>query len=248
MRAPRTTIEGGYSVKYKLTAFLSALTLGLLFSTITNATVIGAGGGDLQQSWGKDNTQTYGQLITVPTENVLDSFSFWLGRTSTNFPDPSEPSLSFRAYVYAWDGGMSHAVGPALYTSGVMTHNATPATPFTEYMINTGGLSLATGDMYALFFSTSGLAGTGRIQWEAATADEYPGGSFIFQNNGEDTSQWTTSSWAESSGVDLRFEAVFSGAVPEPSTWMMLITGLLVLGIASLQARRNGAAALPTRR
>ena len=101
-------------------------------------TTIGASGGSFVQSWGKDagtpNTQTYGQTITVPTDYVLTSFSFWLGRTSTNFPDPSDPSLSFMAYVYAWNEGLSMATGAALYTSGAVTHNATPATPFTEYM------------------------------------------------------------------------------------------------------------------
>ncbi len=125
-------------------------------------TTIGAGGGGFVQSWGKDNTQTYGQTITTPTDNILNSFSFWLGRTSTNYPDPSEPSLDFMAYVYAWDGTASHATGPALYTSGVFTHNATPATPFTKYTFTTGGLSLTTGSVYALFLSTSGLAGDRR--------------------------------------------------------------------------------------
>jgi hypothetical protein len=205
-------------------------------------TTIGAGGGGLIQSWGKDNTQTYGQTITTPSDNILNSFSFWLGRTSTNFPDPSNPSLSFMGYVYEWSEAMSHAVGPALYTSGVFTHDATPATPFTEYTFNTGGLSLTTGSTYALFLSTSGLAGSGRIQWESATGDEYAGGHFIFLNNGENTSAWTTDGWS-SQPSDLHFEATFAGVsttVPEPSTWVMLVTGLLALGVVAMRRRRNG--------
>jgi hypothetical protein len=206
-------------------------------------TTVGAGGGSFVQSWGKDattaNTQTYGQSVTVPLDNILNSFSFWLGPTSTNFPDPANPSLSFMAYVYAFDAGSSHAVGPALYTSSVYTYNATPTSAFTEYTFNTGGLSLNTGDLYALFLSTSGLSGTGHIQWEAATSDEYAGGNFIFQNNGEDVSSWTTDPWGTGYASDLHFEATFgpSAGVPEPSAWMLLVAGLLGLGMAARRRR-----------
>lgn len=210
----------------------------------TAQTTIGAGGGDFVQSWGKDNTQTYGQTITTPTDNVLTSFSFWLGRTSTNYPDPSNPSLSFMAYVYAWGGSM--ATGSALYSSGVVTHNATPETPFTKYTFTTGGLSLVPGNMYALFLSTSGLAGTGRIQWEASELEDYAGGNFIFMNNGENTADWTTTAWSSGFASDVRFEATFEGTggpvVPEPATWIMMVTGLMALGLAAQRRRRDGIA------
>ena len=230
-----------HSTSFTLAAAV-ALAIGIAGPAAAQTT-IGAGGGGFIQSWGKDNTQTYGQTITTPTDNILNSFSFWLGRTSTNYPDPSEPSLDFMAYVYAWDGGASHATGPALYTSSVFTHNATPATPFTEYTFNTGGLSLTTGSVYALFLSTSGLAGSGRIQWEA-TGEEYAGGNFVFLNNGENTSAWTTDEWSVYAS-DLHFEANFAGVsttVPEPSTWLMLVTGLLALGVVAMRRRRDGGA------
>lgn len=203
-------------------------------------TTIGASGGDTIQSWGKDNTQTYGQTITTPTDNILNSFSFWLGPTSTNYTSPTNPSLNFQAYVYQWDASLGHAVGPSLYTSGVMTYNATPSSPFAEYAFNTGGLSLTSGDMYTLFLSTSGLTGTGRIQWEAATGDEYAGGNFVFLNNGEDQSQWTSSEWASGMVSDLHFSASFGNAnnvVPEPRTWILLASGLVGLLFGPLRSR-----------
>lgn len=203
-------------------------------------TTIGAGGGDLVQSWGKDNTQTYGQTITTPTDNILNSFSFWLGPTSTNYPVPADPSLMFQAYVYQWDASLGHAIGPALYSSGVMTYNATPTSPFTEYAFNTGGLTLTSGDMYTLFLSTSGLTGTGRIQWEAATSNEYAGGSFMYLNNGEDQSQWTSTAWAVGVVDDLHFNASFGNAnnvVPEPRTWLLLASGLVGLLFGPLRSK-----------
>ncbi len=60
-------------------------------------TTIGASGGSFVQSWGEDagtpNTQTYGQTITVPTDYVLTSFSFSLGRRP-----PTSPICRTRAF------------------------------------------------------------------------------------------------------------------------------------------------------
>ena len=86
--------------KDKFRALFPIIVLGLFVSSAANATVISAGGGSFVQSFGKDSgtpdTQTYGQSITVPTDNVLDSFSFWLGKTSTTFPAPTTRSARAR--------------------------------------------------------------------------------------------------------------------------------------------------------
>ncbi len=228
---------------YRVLRFVAVLALGLVVPASAGASTISAGGGSFVQSWGKDagnpNTQTYGQTITAPADSVLTDFSFWLGRTSTNFPVPTDPSLDFMAYVYSWNEGLSMAEGPALFTSGVFTHNASTSTPFTQYTFVTGGLALTPGNTYALFLSTSGLAGLGHVQWEAATLDEYAGGHFIFLNNGEDTGQWTTAVWGSGIASDLHFEANFSDrSVPEPTTLLLLGTGFGVAFVRrKIQAR-----------
>ena len=91
-------------MKNKLIGLLSSLVLGVSIATTANATLISAGGGSFIQSWGRSaghpDTQTYGQTITTPSDNVLDSFSFWLAPTSRRFPIRRTPaSHSWPTYI-----------------------------------------------------------------------------------------------------------------------------------------------------
>ena len=80
----------------------------------------------------------------------------------------------------------------------------TPAAAQTTIGAGGGGIIQSWGNVYALFLSTLGLSGTGRIQWETATSDEYGGGTSVFLNNGENTADWTTSPWASYEGPAIR--------------------------------------------
>ena len=170
-------------------------------------------------------TATYGQTVTVPaTDTTLGSFTFYV-QLPTN--------LIFRGEVYAWDPSTGNpanftsgnATGPALYESGPM-HTASYNSGFGPYepiTFNTGGIPVTAGAQYVLFFTisrdyaanapTAGIPGFAGI----TATDTYPGGDFVFLNNGGDTSQWTTTPWSNLVGLgadDLAFTASFS---PLPS-------------------------------
>jgi Pentapeptide repeats (8 copies) len=173
------------------------------------------------QSFGYQDTATYGQTVTVPaTDTKLDSFTFYMKQPT---------GLLFRGEVYAWDNTANHATGSALYESSA-THT-TDSTVFQPITFNTGGINLTAGAHYVLFATISkdyaADAGAGRGPWGAITTDAYSGGDFFYVNNRGDTSQWTSGPWNRASGCqphtafcladDLAFKASFSSAPPTQS-------------------------------
>lgn len=210
------------------------VTLAMAFASgVAAQTTIGAPGGAEVRTWGVGNTPIYGQTITTPTDNLLDQFSFWLGRTSPLSSTPT-PSIDFKAYVYGWSDAMGKATGSALYTSALVNHSTTTSGAFSRYDFNVGGLSLVSGQKYVLFIETVG--GSGGIFVESTTGNEYAGGDFWFNNSGDPGTTWSGPGFP--TATDLKFEAKFS-PVPEPSTGLLLLTGLLGIGIVGRNRRRE---------
>ena len=217
---------------------IAALALLLTPALLAAQTTIGASGGGTVSPFGQHGTNTYGQTFTTPAvDTQLDGFSFWLGSSST---------VTFRAYVYEWDGAAQRATGSALFTSAVMS--APSAGGFGEVSVSTGGVSLTPGGTFIAFLSAPGEAGSGSVQWEASRAHEYTGGAFVYFNN-QTKEQWTTQSWDGGSGNhlgaggDVRFEMTFSAGdvtpVPEPATVALMGGGRAVLGLGALRRRRS---------
>jgi hypothetical protein len=181
--------------------------------------------------FGENGTATYGQTFTVDNETSLDNFTFYLN-------DSIDPDFTdFEAFVMDWSG--TKATGSVLYQSAALsTTNNNGSDGFEEFSINTGGLSLTSGNQYVAFFSASNLFDTidGTSMWAGLNgADVYSGGQFVFNNNGSNFSSLTSEDWQKNFqgiGSDLAFSMTFSDvSVPEPST--LVILALSLMGLAS---------------
>jgi hypothetical protein len=155
--------------------------------------------------FGCPNTTTYGQVIKVPGHKAhLDKFSFsWINFSGSG-------SMVVRGEVYAWDG--SKATGASLYESAPRTVAFGDAL-FHKESFKPAGIPVTAGAQYVMFASIDKdfeeCTGTYTLGWAAVDDASYSGGTFVFQNNGGDESQWTSSAWS-TFGIDLAFKAYLS--------------------------------------
>jgi len=208
----------------RFTLWLS-IAIAPVFAQGTINTIPNWNGTNFISSFGNPNTATYGQTITVaPGSGNLTSWTIELTCSA---------AVTFRGEVYAWNGTM--ATGNALFETAPINFPASANnTTYTPVTFNTGGgISLAAGT-YVLFASTSKDAGgNSTCRWGSVTDNTvYPGGQFVFQNNGTDPTQWTSAAWSTIS-QDLAFTATFTatGVAPIPGTVWLAAIGLLALGL-----------------
>lgn len=214
---------------------LAALFSGSASATTMIDTTLSWNGSSFVSLFGESNTATYGQTFVAPTDNVLDSFTFYLndGSHETSIPN------RFRAYVGQWDGLKTSSI---LFESSInlATTNNGGAGGFEPITVNTGGVSLTTGNNYVAFFSASKLFDgiTDLSDWGLTNANIYSNGGFVYINNGSDFSQLTTNTWHNFGDIDLAFKMNFSSgaSVPEPGSLALL--GLGMTGLAFVRRRK----------
>lgn len=208
------------------TALLTLLAASALAQGPIN-TISGWNGTSYISSFGVTDTATYGQTVTVAAgASPLKSFAFEIGYCGAN--------VTLRGSVYAWDG--TKATGSSLFESVPMSVSA--ASAFQQVTFNTGELALAAGT-YVLMASTSqDQAGAphSACRWgSVGNNTAYPGGLFVFLNNGPNPAQWTTSTWS-TIAQDLAFQVdglvVPSNPAPAPAA----STTSLLIGLAALTA------------
>lgn len=182
------------------------------------------------------NTTTYGEVITAPTDNVLNNFTFYMQGDSGR-------QVTFNPEVYAWNGAM--ATGSALYTGAAMT--VTGDGNFHPVTISTGGTTLTAGNEYVLFFTITAAdetSTTGAFSWGTGQANVAGSDGFVFFNNSGDVSLLTTATWNDTGfpSDNLAYTADFSpaaarsAATPEPGSLALLGTG--IFGLAGVARRR----------
>jgi hypothetical protein len=181
--------------------------------------------------FGEPNTATMGQTFTAPAGDIfLNSFSFWL-EDSTQ-PGAATSPVDFAAYVMAWNG--TRATGSILYQSAPqVTTNNGGAGGFAQFTFSTGGTLLTPGSQYVAFLSASNFFDgdqEGVTMGWIGDGNAYPGGDFVFANNGSSFSGLITdpSAWDGSRIGDAAFQASFAPeAVPEPATWAAAVMALI---------------------
>ena len=223
----------------KTSTAILALTIAASLTTIAHAATTISTLGDWDGSssiaaWGGGATNTYGEVFTAPGGS-LTSFTFEVN-------DNGSPA-SYVAEVYAWAGsvtggnGPQGTVGPALYTSAPMTTSGDGA--FDAITINTGGVALATGANYVIDLydgSDDGVGGEwGNIFSHPGVAGD---GGFNFNNGPSSSPAWDD--FADFGS--LAYSASF-GAVPEPTSWALMIVGVAGLGGALRSSRKTAAVA-----
>ena len=184
-------------------------------------------------AFGRPGAATFGQTFTALTGyNRLDQLTFRF------FESSNGQDLSFRAYLYAWDG--QKATGNALFASDL--RSGSEFSTSTAFTFSTGGVSVVGGQEYVAFvnasehFANDGPTG---LMFTQISFAGYSGGRAVWLENGSDFSAVTQTQWrGPTSGLDLAFTASFSNAVvPEPSSAVLVIAGLAALSLSAYRRR-----------
>ena len=154
-------------------------------------------------AFGCPNTTTYGQVITIPADK------HFLNKIVFSFINLNSGSMVLRGEVYAWDG--AKATGSALWEGSPRTVAFNDGV-FHRFHFDTGVIAVTPGQQYVIFASIDKdfeqCQGDYILGWGLVTSgDVYPGGGFVYQNNGGDESQWTLTPWNTFGGEDVAFRA-----------------------------------------
>ena len=176
--------------------------------------------------WGLPDTAAYGQTFTLEAATPISNVSFRIGDDGT--------AIGYMAYVFAWDSSRAAVSGDALFSAAGSTAGVNRA--MTTYTVETGGLALGPG-MYVAFLEATS---PGAAVWGATDLDAYAGGTFVYQNNGGDTTQLSRTAWGTDpfGAQDLSFAINgVPAAVPVAPALPLLATGVAALAV--LRRRRR---------
>ena len=180
-----------------------------------------------------------GQTITVPTNGDTDLVSFGIGV----YTAPNAVPFGVVAQVYAWDG--SQPTGSPLYTSLLTPLPTVYGFQSVLPIFDTGGLQLEAGGQYIILLNVEQIFYIGTL----VSGTPYSGGSSVWLINGSPT--WSTipgslpQDWFgpgadPPANLQVPFIATFAAPpVPEPGTWILMLGGLGLIGLAAGRRARR---------
>lgn len=208
-----------------LVVFFSVFLL-FLSTSIIHAAIIDSTGGNpaplnyFAPFFGTPDHQIYGQTFIAPsTDTYLNNFSLYLSSRYSG-----SGALDLKGYIADFDSTKN---SPILYTSSIQTMNA--AGTLQEFFFDTGSLSLIGGHAYIAYLSVEGLTNPANSNFSMPGVDDRIEGGPYFLPAG-------STYWVGIGGFDIWFKANFSASVPEPSTMLLLGSGLL--GLVGYSRRR----------
>jgi len=181
-------------------------------------------------SFGSPDSTSYGETFTA-TGGSLQSWTFSLS-----------PTGNFNFVIANWNG--LRPTGPALFSassSSASTASPDPvgATSFTWSGIN---LSLTAGTQYVAYLTVADVANpTDSIGVSGTSNDNYLGGQFFYLNSSGVDPLSVSTGWSNWFVPDMAFSATFTSAVPEPSTWAMMILGFAGVGFMAYRRKSKPA-------
>ena len=142
----------GLTKFFVATAGAALLNVGTAAQAATIDTTTGWLGGGYQFGRGR-----FGQVFTVPSDNVLDSFTFFLSSGASPLP---EFTGEFTGRIASWEP-ITFESGTDIYSSasqsvaGLPPYTGTPS-GYGEITFNTGGISLVAGQQYVAYLNVEG--------------------------------------------------------------------------------------------
>lgn len=231
------------------------LSFGLLIAGAANATNIysnTSNGSSMGCMGGSSCTSSWGELLTLPTTQALQSFSFYLASGGT--------AGNIDLEIGAWDSSTGKITGPEVYASSSPQYWGGGASQLTFNNINT---LLQGGTQYVVFMTvaTPGATSTSFIPGAATNVHAYEGTAVSFSQSmawaidttGVDpiaaSSPWSTpASLGMSANTSLEFSATTTAttlsspsasAVTGPRIALLMLGA--ILGLMLLTITRNRA-------
>ena len=187
---------------------------------------------------GGQQTQFMGETFTAPITGALTDFQFTLNNSTIT---------SLYGAVYAWDGSRPTTMlwqSPVISGNGARSsrllahwtqrHAGPDICGVPEHVGIAGNAGIASFGSCLSFSGCNNVNSNpnlGTLVWSTIYADTVP----------LPTPGQTQSSWSSANHFDATFSATFTSAVPEPSTWAMMILGFAGVGFMAYRRKNNTA-------